>query len=887
MDRSLQIKHAHLLTILFAALFSFSEVVKASASNNVRPLGLLITPISSNVPAPTKPIPVSSSVGTDQKKRPLGILFNAPIVQTPQETNQFTTGKPLGNVFKAFDHSPQMATPKASAGRPLGILIKIPQGYPLTRRLPSDLTPIIQPMKFKPITKPSPRSDSSPATADRPLGTLLYPIQVPQSRTISPALTTFQQSTLSTELPVNLSADEMTFDREKGIVIATGNVEIRHKGRELFSNSILYNQDLDLVTAEGNVTIVEPTGEKIFGTRMELTGDLKDAVIENVGLILTDHARIAGAEARRSAGRITNLEKATYSPCNLCKDEPKRPPLWQIKAIRVTHDKERKIVEYRDAWLEMFGFPMFYTPYFRHPDPTIKRQSGFLFPRYGTSTDFGIILETPYYWNISPNEDMTINPVWMTNEFPLLSLEYRNRVATGELNIDASGTKNSKDEFNTTDGALGLRGHVDLDGRFDINRMWRWGLDLERTTDDTYLRRYRFNSPRSFNSQIFAEAFRSRSYFSASSHVFQGLEASDSSDNTPIIIPLMDFNHVGNRDPIGGRSFLDVNFLALTRAEGTDTRRISFHPRWARPLIIDTGDLLKLTFGLNTDFYHVNGLIRNGIDGSFNGFSYRAVPYTTIDWSRPVVRHSERVSQTFEPIASVTIRPYGGNPDKIPNEDSTDLEFDENNLFSDNRFTGIDRLEGGPRINYGAKWSVTGNSGGRSSVFLGQSFRLKDDDTFVEGMGLEEKLSDLVGKVQISPSSHLDLLYRTRLSTNLNPRRNEAKFALGVPAINISGSYIFLDRQQDSEFPGREEMNVSAAAQLTPTWKSTLQGVRDLDTSEMRSIGMNFIYENECVVFQTRIGRAFFKDRDLKPTDTVNFMLTLKTLGEVKSSFSQ
>ena len=342
---------------------------------------------------------------------------------------------------------------------------------------------------------------------------------------------------------------------------------------------------------------------------------------------------------------------------------------------------------------------------------------------------------------------------------------------------------------------------------------------------------------------------------------------------------------MGKRDRIGGRSFLDGNLLAFTRTMGTDVRRMSFHPRWERPVAAETGDTFKFVFGLNTDFYHVNGLARDGIDGSFNGFSYRTVPYTTVDWSRPLLRRSGTASQTIEPMISVTLRPYGGNSDKIPNEDSKDLEFDETNLFSENRFSGIDRLEGGPRINYGTRWAVTSKSGDRSSAFLGQSFRLKDDATFSEGMGLEDQLSDIVGKVQVD-SGPLNLHYRTRFSTNLNPGRNEVQLSYGIPSIKIKGSYIFLDRQENSEFSGREEASASATAHLTKKWKSTLRAVTDLDASEMRSIGLDAVYENECLLFRTGINRTFFEDRDLKPTDSIRLLLTLKTLGEVKTGFS-
>ena len=137
----------------------------------------------------------------------------------------------------------------------------------------------------------------------------------------------------------------MTFDRDREIVRASGNVEIRHEGRQLYANNILYNQKTGIVTATGNVTILETTGEKVFGDRMEVTGDLKDGIVENIGVILQDHARIAGAGARLSGERLTELTKATYSPCNLCEDNPARPPLWQIKAVRVIHNKNKKIVD--------------------------------------------------------------------------------------------------------------------------------------------------------------------------------------------------------------------------------------------------------------------------------------------------------------------------------------------------------------------------------------------------------------------------------------------------------------------------------------------------------------------------------------------------------------
>jgi len=251
------------------------------------------------------------------------------------------------------------------------------------------------------------------------------------------------------------------------------------------------------------------------------------------------------------------------------------------------------------------------------------------------------------------------------------------------------------------------------------------------------------------------------------------------------------------------------------------------------------------------------------------------------------VKSSETISQTVEPIASLVWRPYGGNSSNIPNEDSTELEFDETNLFSENRFSGYDLVEGGPRVNYGLRWDVTGRNGGYTNFFVGQSYRLKADGTFNPGTGLEDNFSDLVARVEASPGSHFDLLYRTRFSSdNFAPSRNEIQMTAGIPAFTVSGNYVFLEQQDGGEFAGREELTINASSQINKFWRTRLDAVRDMDDSDLRSIGVRLVYENECVVFTSGLTRTFFEDRDLKPTDALTFHLVLKTIGEVKTGFS-
>ena len=204
----------------------------------------------------------------------------------------------------------------------------------------------------------------------------------------------------SVEAPISFSSDQMDMDNDLGIITARGNVEVVHEDRTLIADVISYNQKLDVLTATGNVTMLEPSGDVMFAARMELDGDFKNGIVNDIRMILSDRSRLAANGGRRIDGDL-DLRKAVYSPCNLCADDPTRPPLWQIKAIRVFHDSSRKVVEYTDAWLEIAGVPVLYTPFLTHPDPTVKRESGLLTPIFGSSSDLGTTFKTPYFWNIS------------------------------------------------------------------------------------------------------------------------------------------------------------------------------------------------------------------------------------------------------------------------------------------------------------------------------------------------------------------------------------------------------------------------------------------------------------------------------------------------------
>ena len=686
--------------------------------------------------------------------------------------------------------------------------------------------------------------------------------------------------------PFLLSADQMIHDSKLGQVTAKGNVEVSSGGRILLADSINYNQRDGVVTASGNLTLMEPGGEVIFAEHMQLSEDLTKGFIESIRILLTDKSRFAANSAQRHNVNRLEMTKAVYSPCELCKDDSDKAPLWQLKAVKVIHHRDQHEIEYNHAILEVYGIPIAYTPYFRHADPLTPRKSGFLAPELGSSSDLGTTVKIPYFWAINRQRDLAIAPIVTSERELVLTGEYRALTTLGGYEGDASLTYTDKrNDNNERLDEMEFRGQIDALGRFGIDQTWRWGFDLSRATDDTYLSRYNISDKDTLTSDLFVEGFRGRNYISASTYAFQGLKIDDDPGTTPYVAPLLGYSINVQPERLPGTLFFDASAVSLYRTEGFDSRRISADGRWQMPYVTDGGSIYTLTGSLGLDLYHLNGFVEPGQTSglsSNSGFEARFRPGLALDWRLPIVRQEGSVRQVIEPIAQFIVTPHGGNPTEIPNEDSRSLEFDDTNLFSLNRFPGYDRVESGPRANLGLKASAYGASGGYTTLTVGQVFRAKDDDTFAQRTGLDDNRSDYVMALTLAPSSFFDLTNRLRLDRNkLSLRRNEIYFSIGPKNLRFNTSYISLEQELTvDELDAREEIYNSLRWQINKRWIATADSRRNLsgDGSQIHA-GGGLQYLDECIGFDLTVERSFTRDRDVEPSTSVNFRFVLKNLG--------
>ncbi len=681
------------------------------------------------------------------------------------------------------------------------------------------------------------------------------------------------------EKNILFTADSLTQDKGNNLTIAKGNVEISYKGEVLLAEEITFNRKTEQIFAKGNISFLQLNGDVIFSDSLTLTTDFMSGAAENIRILMADESRVAAAKMNRSKGRFTILEKGVYSPCKTCEEDPSRPLVWQLKAHEILHDEKQQRVEYKDAYIELFGIPVAYTPYLSHPDHTKEKATGFLAPSYGANGTLGTFIETPYYFDISPSSDLLVNPAWYVGESQLvLSGQYRQKTQKGEFEVIASGTH--ADGVGSQDPTEEeLRGHITAVGQFDINNTWRWGFDAARASDETYINRYNFDGDNTtLESNLYTEGFRHKNYMAANAYAFQSMRSSRDSEEVPDFVATGEYSYVGTPSKHGAFWTLDGSALSLTRKSSNDTQRLYGKTSWNLPATMPTGEIYTLSTSLQSNLYYAT-------NSSSSGFKGQYFPQASLKWQYPLAQTHGTTTEVIEPIAAFYVAPNVGDRSKIPNEDSTDFQFSDSSLFSENRYDGVDRYTGGHHVDYGVKWSVQGASGGSSHFFMGQSYRLRKDSSMPEKSGLEDHFSDYVGRARVSPNSFIDLLYRFRLDKDdFATKLSDFDLSIGPKSLRLNLNYNFIGREADTgDFGDREQISGSISSKLSRYWASKVYAShRFSEPNGMMVAGSSFTYKDECFDFNLDFKRSYYQNNDIKQNDVIRATIVFTNLGELK-----
>jgi len=639
-----------------------------------------------------------------------------------------------------------------------------------------------------------------------------------------------------------IEAEGLLYDNETGNLLAEGNVEVNYGDRYIKAKKLEYNYNTKEIIAQEGVEFKALSGNIFKADSIVVDDRLQTGELSNVKAQLQDGSAFDSEKISIIGAQKYSLKESRYSPCKPC-GENDDDYLWNVHAERILYDEEVGRVFYRNATVEVMGYPILYTPYISHPTPFAKSKTGFLTPTFGRSSEYGVYVITPYYYNPKPNLDFTFSPRVTQNDGVILDNEFRHLFDYGRYEIKFSGAyPDERDNLGnlSPQGGKKFRGHVDGFGYFDLTDYWRAGFDAKRASDDTYLQRYDFAYEDVLTSSAYLRRIKDRDYFVAKTLSFQGLRQNDDPDTTPYVLPEIEASKTFILDKnFDQKLSLTGSLLSLRREIGAKVNSASSKAEWSASHILGSGHKFDLSLSARTDFYSVGEVATSS--GNYNGSFTRFVPEAALEWSYPVAKQFSEYNVVIEPITKLIISDSNNFDERIPNEDSQNLEIYDYNLFSSNHISGTDLVENGTRVNYGMRSIISSSQLGDIGILIGQNYRLDKDVIFNSQGGLQDNFSDFVGRVTINN--------------------------------NIDGLLGNVDRQ---------EIYADSRVKIDDTWTIVADGRRNMDNDSNAGwvhFGGGFEYSTDCMKTLIQYRREFTRDRDVEPSSEILFKVSLQNLG--------
>ena len=729
-----------------------------------------------------------------------------------------------------------------------------------------------------------------------------------------------------------LQADELVYDTQVDTVSAVGNVEIYYQGYTLIAGRVTLDRKTNRLRAEDGVQLTEPDGAVVTAVAMDLTDDFRNGFVTSLRVDTIERTRFAAESATRTDGETIIFEKGVYSACASCLVDPTKKPLWQIKARRIIHKKDEQTVYYEDPYLEFLGVPVAWLPWMSHPDPTVRRKSGFLAPSTIYSEQLGLGVAIPYFWALAPNYDFTAIVTPLSRQGALISGEWRQRFVTGSYMVRGTGIYQADpNAFRNTDGDRDFRGSIETEGKFWLNPRWSWGWDLTWTTDPTFVKDYRRQGSGQDEavSTLFLNGLGDRNYFDLRGYAFRVYQQNtllvepgyappppfsapglEQQEKQPIVHPVLDYRGIAENPVAGGEFAWTTNLTSLSRTttdaflapgnitrfrgvEGTFTRATA-DVSWRKQYIDPIGQVITPFAGVRGDgFFLASGdnAVKPLRDEEFVG---RAMPMVGIEYRYPWMFAANWGTQVVEPVAQVIARPDETSIGDLPNEDAQSIVFDDTSLFEWDKFTGFDRVEGGTRANVGLVYTLQGNSGGSISALFGKSFQLAGRNSFgtadilnsTASSGLQTDASDYVARLSADSQAGLRVGTRARFDNNDFALKRAEVAATGVTGpLTAQVVYAYLGRQ-----PGlgirddRQEVQSSAAVRVLRDWRVFGTIRYDLEQDNVVANGYGLAFDDDSF----SLSLAYAEDRSgatgLAVDRTVFLRFGFRTIGDLDLS---
>ena len=684
--------------------------------------------------------------------------------------------------------------------------------------------------------------------------------------------------------------DEIIYDKNTGKFTTTGNVQIDYKNNKFVTKEMEYDTATKEITADGRIDITNK--DAVMDTqKLVINTDTQKASLGeiNVKFGQNSYAKAESADVK-NPNKIV-LHDVEYTACREGLNECSNPPTWKIGAGSVTHNRETGSLFYTNALLYMWDFPVFYLPILQNYTPNIKNKTGFLMPKFGTSSNLGNVLQTPFFIKLNDYNDLTLSPMFTSKKGTVWFAEYRTN--QDYFTSVTKGSYKKKDEVTDED----KRWFLSTRNYFEINDVWRGKVDIDRVSDQSFLRTYDLNTDPWLSSNIELEGALNRSYLTADMYFYQSLRRNY--NYTPKVIPIINYNRVSDPNSYGGYWNLNLNTSHIILDYEKDGRkdetnfRVSSILSYNQPFKTSGGSLFDLGLSGRTDIFVLDDIYDESKESDYySGSKGRANVSTDLSWRYPLYRSYMNRTEILEPIIQFIASPKQHSDTSIPNMDSNYLELQSENLFSTDRFSGYDLFESGVRLNYGLNFVQNYNNNQKLSFFIGQNYNIDvPDDLYIENCGLQNDKgpSDFVSKIAYTPSNFLSLQYKTRISQeDFRANRNDVNLRIGPKALNLSLNYVYLRNMfiEDGDSVKSDEIYSVLSSQLTRKWRAFVGHRYDLDQRRSITFSSGLGYENDCFRFNLNFTNDYTRDKDYKGDRSIYFTLAFKTLGTVSSGFN-
>lgn len=685
-----------------------------------------------------------------------------------------------------------------------------------------------------------------------------------------PAFAQSSDSSRSVQRSASLVADDLQFDPATGFLIASGNVLVFRGSQILATERLIYDQRNRHLSIPGPMTLTD--GAKIVTRAQgaELDNDLRKGLIAGAEVLISQQLQLVSNRILRQNGRYNVLDRVAASSCHVCTINP--VPFWKIRAKRVIHDELTEQLYFEGAILELVGIPIFYTPNLRVPDPNVTRASGFLVPKFSTLNTLGNGVEIPHYWTLGEHADLTLTALAYDKGSFLLHPEYRREIKNGHFSIDGY--------FTLADSLThrSVRSSLHSDGLFLLPREIELEFGVEAASDDNFRDDYDIGTEGEDRLTSFLTLNRTRknSFASISTSYIQSLRSNEIDTEIPLVLPEV-FARKTWKDPlIGGKFGLNAQSLILLREDHSEFARIGLTSDWRKDWHLRNGIAVGTYTRVAQNSYHTKGF-----SGVSDSSVTKVTPTAALDLRLPLAYKKQFVTHIIAPRVQVVWSPDRARMNR--NEDSLQLEFEQTNLFSYNRFPGQDASERGLRANVGTSYTRYDSKGWTYGITLGRVLRAKNLNQFGEGSGLSGTHSDYLTTLNFSYLDQVDVVNRTSYDDDFRVGKNELHIYADFNRISSEATYVWLEQDVSAGATDpTHEISWDMKYRQNKFWTHSARWRNNLETGNSTSGGFGVRYENECVAVNLSLSLQYEGSGIVRPTREVGLTVELAGLGNKK-----